>query len=183
VWRYCVRAFAGAAAGQRVYWDGGTPDGDGYLADHRAPYGGDSGYIRVRRDYASGYEAGSPLACEQLWSCAVYELENMRGDPAFNALYDRALRGDMSREEWIRENTQLEYQAYRRTAHVYEAAWLPMARKRAIAFNGSDWGEDVPDTYEAWISAYRDPNGYPWDSWGRYYDDDIAPYVAARGGS
>ena len=93
------------------------------------------------------------------------------------ALYELAIKGELSREEWIRENSRLEYGALRRTAEDYVRLWQPLAMTRPASTTSAFWGGDVPPSYESWISLYRDPDGYPWDVFGRYYDQQIVPYV------
>jgi hypothetical protein len=178
IWRYCARAFAGEAAGQRVFWDSAPPL-DGYDADHRWPFGKDPGRIRVRERAAAGAARGNERSCEELWASAVYELENMRSGPAYEQLYRSALRGELTREQWVRENTVLEYLALHRSRRVFESDWRLPSKARGIPSTPSLWGAEVPDTYEAWISEYRDPSGYPWNVWGRYYDEDLEPYARA----
>ena len=93
------------------------------------------------------------------------------------ALYYRALDGKLSREEWVRGCTRLEYNALQRTKTDFAKLWLPLAGTRFITINKTFWGADIAETYEGWISLYRDPNDYPWDVFGAYYDRQIVPYV------
>lgn len=177
VWQFCVRAFAGEVIGEPIFWENSLPEGYAYLADHQDPYQGRRGNIRIRRTYPSGSESSRPLSCEELWSCAVFEIENIRNYKAFNALFEQALKGALSREDWVRENSRLEYGALRRTAEDFARLWLPLATSRRISSNSELWAVDIPTTYESWISLYRDPAGYPWNAYGRYYDRQIVPYV------
>jgi hypothetical protein len=176
IWQFGSRAFAGAAIGEPILWKSGTP-GEGYRSESLGPFQGQQGYIRIRKTRAFGDGRGQLLSCEELWSCAVFEIENIRNHRAFDVLYRMALKGELTREEWIRENSRLEYGALRRTADDFKQLWLPMARNRSISITMSFWGADTPTTYEIWISQYRDPNSYPWDVFGRYYDRQIVPYV------
>lgn len=130
LWQFCVRAFAGEVIGERILWDNNLPAGKEYRSDHMAPYAGQSGRIRIRKNYATGPERGQALSCEELWSCAVFEIENIRNFKAFLALYYKALQGGLSREEWIRANSKLEYGALRRTAEDYRRLWQPLALAR-----------------------------------------------------
>lgn len=177
IWEFCARAFAGATIGERVVWDNSPPQDKGYLSENLGPFKGRPGFIRIRQNYPSSENGGRPLNCEELWSCAVFELENMRGHKAFMALYYRALHGELSREDWIRENTRLEYGALRRTAEDYRRLWKPLTATRSVPNTRGLWGRNIPPTYEGWISLYRDPNSYPWDAFGDYYDRQIVPYV------
>jgi hypothetical protein len=180
IWQFCIRSFAGEAIGEPILWNDSEPLGD-YGADHFDPWQGQRGYIRLRKVHAYGEEKGQPASCETLWAGVVFEIENMRNHRAFEALYYRALAGQLSREEFILENTKLEYSALRRSAKDYMRLWRPLARSRHLSDTPYLWGVDAPHTYEEWISLYRDPKSYPWDSFGRYYDQQVVPYLKGRG--
>jgi len=177
IWQFCASAFAGAAIGERIVWDGKLPEGKGYRAENLGPYQGHPGFIRIRKHSDSGTDQGQPLSCEELWSCAVYEIENIRNHKAFMVLFHQALAGKLTREEWIRGCTRLEYNAMLRTRKDFTRLWLPMARNRPITINKSFWGGDVPNSYDEWISWYRNPDSYPWDIFGAEFDRQIVPYV------
>jgi hypothetical protein len=182
IWQFCVRAFTGAAIGEHIVWNNSLPDGDNYRSDNLGPYEGSPGYIQIRKNFASGENRGRPLSCEELWSCAVFELENIRNHKAYMVLYYRALDGKLSREEWIRGCTRLEYDALNRTSKDFVNLWLPLIGTRHITLHKSFWGANIPDTYQGWISLYRDPNSYPWDVYGTYYDHQVVPYVRSTKG-
>jgi hypothetical protein len=177
IWQFCVRAFAGAAIGERIKWDNTLPERQGYRAESLGPYKGRSGFIRIRSNSDSADDRGRLLGCEELWACCVYEIENIRNHKAFMALFHRALAGKLSREEWIRGCSRLEYNALRRASKDFTTLWLPLARTRQVTITDSFWGADIPPTYEEWISQYRDPDSYPWEVFGAYYDRKIVPYV------
>ena len=177
VWQFCARAFAGAAIGEHIVWDNTLPEDKGYRSENLGPYDGHPGFIRIRNISDSVNDRGRPLSCEELWSCVVFEIENIRNHKAFMVLFYRALDGKLTREEWIRGCTSLEYQALQRTKRDFAKLWLPLVGTRQISVTKSFWGGDSPDTYEAWISLYRDPNDYPWNVFGAYYDNQIVPYV------
>lgn len=177
IWQFCARGFGGGAIGETVLWDSTLPEEKGYECDNSGPINGRKGFIRIRKIHDWAETRGQPLSCEELWSCAVFELEDLRNHAAFYALYKLALKGQLTREDWVRENSKLEYGAYRRTAEHYRALWCPLARARQLSQTPELWGADCPPTYEAWIIQYTDPNGYPWDSFARYYDQQIVPYL------
>src|SRR5262249_48765661 len=96
---------------------------------------------------------------------------------AFMVLFYQALDGKLSREEWVRGCSRLEYNALQRTKGDFTKLWLPLAGTRFMTITKSFWGADTPATYESWISPFRDPNDYPWDVFGAYYDSKIVPYL------
>jgi len=181
LWEFCVRAFAGGFIGERIYWQNDPPESDA-LADHISPYPGQQPAIRIRRTYPSAPYPAVPFSCEDLWGFAVFELENLRNSPAFLAMGERASEGEASREQYIRELTRLEYYALLRTAQDYGRLWIPIALRRGLLtpHGGRAWGVGAPNTYETWISQYRDPASYPWDCYGRYYDRFLAARAQAK---
>ena len=179
IWQFCVRAFAGEAIGERIYWDSGSPQGAEFSADHFNPYGDEKARIRIRKESASGRNRGRLLSCEELWACVVFEIENLRNHRACIALYERAIKGEVTREQWIFENSRLEYEALRRTSNDYVRLWQPLAASHRLASTMEFWGLDIPPTYEAWISMYNAPAGYPWNVFGEYFDHELIPYLKA----
>lgn len=177
LWQFCARCFGGEAIGETVLWDNALPEQKGYESENDGPSDSRKGYIRIRQIHASAERRGQPLNCEELWSCAVFELENLRNHPACRALYEMALKGQLTREDWVRESSKLEYAALRRTAQDYRALWRPLARTRDLSDTPWLWGVGCPPTYEGWILQYNDPTGYPWDAFARYYDQQIVPYL------
>jgi hypothetical protein len=179
VWQFCARGFAGETCGKHVNWDSGLPAGT-YRAQHRGPYRGENGAIRIREIYADGHMKGEPLPCEELWAGAIFELENIRNTLAFDDLYKRAFNRGIGREEFIRESTRLEHAALLRAAKDYVKLWKAMADDKSIPTSGHYWNTHIPADYDKWISKYNDPNGYPWDSIGKYYDEEVVPYLRSR---
>jgi hypothetical protein len=177
IWQFCARAFAGAAIGERIVWDNTLPQDKGYRSENLGPYNGRPGFIRIRNTSDSGNDRGRPLSCEELWSCAVFEIENIRNHKAFMVLFYKALDGNLTREEWVRGCSMLEYNALQRTKRDFIKLWLPLRRTRQVSVTRSFWGADITETYEAWISLYQDPNDYPWNVFGAYYDNQVVPYV------
>jgi hypothetical protein len=144
VWQYCARAFAGAAAGKRIYWNPGEPGGTAD-AEHQAPDPGVRGFIRVSMS-RDNYNPANARACESLWSRAVYELENIRSWESASASWDLALKGELKREQWIRFATESEYQAIRRQAQLFDRIWKPMAKARGLTADPGLWRTDLEPT-------------------------------------
>lgn len=177
LWQFCARCFGGQAIGETVLWDSALPQDKGYDSENLGPFEGRKGFIRIRKNHDSAQTRGQPLSCEELWGCAVFELENLRNHRAFHSLYEMALKGQLTREDWVRENSKLEFSAFRRTAQDYLVLWRPLAITRQLSQTPARWGGGTPATYEAWIVQYNDPTGYPWDVFARYYDEQVLPYL------
>src|SRR5207249_1958620 len=113
--------------------DLGSPQGAEFSADHFNPYGDEKARIRIRKESASGTNRGRLLSCEELWACVVFEIENLRNHKACIALYEMAIKGQVTREQWILENSRLEYEALRRTSSDYVRLWQPLAASYHLA--------------------------------------------------
>jgi hypothetical protein len=174
IWTKAVRGMAGETCGYRVFWN--TTDLDKpliYPSDHAFPSPPDfKAYIRIRAAGPDGAYSG-----EYLWSCLFFELFNLANHNGFNAAYDRALTGTVSRTEWITANTRLEFLAMKRMIAFYRQTWQPQMMLRKIPSDPTLWKDGEKDTYEEWIAQYTDEDYYPYDYWGKYYDESIVPYL------
>jgi hypothetical protein len=161
VWKWTVRQFAGEAIGSRIYWHSDFPLNEDCAADHTRPSYGEPGYIRV-----FPYDDGALVDGERLWFAAVYELFNIRGTPQFDRIQNEAQAGLLTRAEYVRRNTMLEFKADLLTRDFYRTVWLPHAVKEKVPCDGSAWGIGDPSTFDSWL-AQQD---HFFDYWGRYYD-------------
>jgi len=174
IWQWTVSRFEGAGTGLSVHWSSANPAGrmlsDCYWSDDH----GDA-YIRVRH-FA---RPGTLKAFETLWSKAVFELLNLEGWREYRAVYRDALKGNVSLDQWIERNTRLEYAAHRRLKAFFARVWRPWARRVGVELNPTRWKVSVPDSYGEWMSDFsmNDPDGYPWNPWGEYYETQIVPYL------
>lgn len=177
IWPWVVRQFAGEAAGQRIYWNSSAlndKDFD-YDADHSAPEPSEPGYIRLRKTD----KYGQPMAAERLLAALVFECYNINSSPAFERVYQTALSGKLTQEQFIEQNAQIEFEAGRKTATFYRTVFEPLARNRHYDTAPLYWEAESPTTYAAWREQYTDRKGYPWSFWGKYYDESIVPYLKA----
>jgi len=178
IWKWAVRRLSGERLGQVIHWNPEEPDKPkAYCADHRYPSGNRKGFIRVRKKYLIGKLKGRPIPFEALWFFLVFELNNIEGAARFHRVYEQALEGGVSRTSWITRNTMIEYNALCKTVAFYNDVWAPWAAKNGFRTNPKLWRTTLPDTYGKWIKLYTDKNGYPWDTWGHYYDTQMAPYL------
>lgn len=175
LWTWAVDHFEGAALGFPVYWNPDLPT-EGFDADHRFPYGDVTAFVRIRPSNAVGTSTWEAFELE--WRCFVYEIHNLMNATDYSAACGAAYAGRMDRAEWMRTTTELEFRAIQRTRKFFEEAWCPWYGSR-LPPTPKLWFVGLGDTYEEWISLYTDPTGYPESYWGRYYDDQIRPYVDA----
>jgi hypothetical protein len=164
IWKWAVRKFAGEDLGEVFDWNPNLPQ-QGYNYDHYGPWERKKGFIRIRDDF------------ENLWVAAVYELFNIANTDKFKKVYEEACAGHLTKEQWITKNTKIEYGAVKKTKEFYGRVWEPWAKKKGFKTNPQIWYMWTPNSYSKWIKTYKNKLGYPWNSWGRYYDESMVPYL------
>ncbi len=176
--------FAGTQSGFRIYWDNTHPP-DGIEAQHQSVHDSEDGLaerVLVHPVYQTGSERGQPKTAHNLWADLIYELHNIRGKPVFVDAYQQAISGKLGYDDWLRTLTEAEHRALVETAEFYRTRWRIWMRSRNLNPASSHWMGilSVPASYFEWISAYTDPDDYPWSAYGAYYRDEIQPFLIRR---
>jgi hypothetical protein len=166
IWRYCVRAFAGEAIGQRVSWNPVEPTGfDMY---YEAPLNGNTPCIRMRRASSVDPEYGT----NERWYRAVWCFQAMRTYLDGEALRRKGLHGDLSRDEWVRGATRRGYEQLHRIRQVYRTCWRPTAASRHLKTLVIDrWATDLPSSFDAWYAGLSSQNR---EEYAQEYDGRMA---------
>jgi hypothetical protein len=171
VYQWVLRGYAGALTGHRVDWNNDVSDLGNYNAQHESADVATHAYIQLSTVDAFSDPKGKKLSCEALWAGVVFELINITHDVDFDKLDLDAQAGKVDRKTYIERGTRGEFEALRDTYVVYQRVWLPWATHRKLAIDGAYWWSPQVETYEKWIAGYTDPKSYPWDSWGKDWDD------------
>lgn len=175
VWQWTLKQFAASDLPHPVNWDKSTPkSGKRYQAESTIPSGDRANSIRLRNKD----DRGKPLDCERLWAMVVFKSNNITNARLISDAHYNSVNNRVSRYEYVKRMVALEYQSARRTKKFYEDIWLPMAKRKGMLTHPEYWCVDCPDSVESFLNQRRDTNAYPWDFWGRYYDEKIAPYFA-----
>ena len=130
VWTWAVRKFAGEDTGTLVHWNASDP----------SPFEADSGNFRndghaqirvagVRAD-SSSEQKGS---FERLWRCVVIELHKVAASETFRRIFQQALDGQISREEYILAICTTEDRSKQRTRAFYLKLFLPWMRSKNLS--------------------------------------------------
>ncbi len=181
-WRWCVRRLAGAGTGHRIFWDT-SPTQAGYAAEHRGEGYGETAAIFISEETTDAvtFQIRSQSGQEQ-WESLIFELNNSTHDDDFERVWNEAVKGKLTKEVFLRQNTELEFLALAETKLFYERIWLPWATGASLEMDTrADWGVASKVGYVRWIAAYDDLNTYPWDSWGKDFDERIVPYLRSIG--
>jgi hypothetical protein len=174
--QWCVRQFAGSSCGAHVAWVNSQPEAASNGADDQIPKAGRPGNIRLATTVRGTDGINHPASCAELWLRTTFELNNLSCSQGFRRVFQDALDGRLSKEQWIAQTTRIEYTALVKTVLVYKHLWCADVSTQAPRL--SPWpGMDLPATYEGWIGRYTDRTGYPWSSWGHAYDTLVVPYL------
>jgi hypothetical protein len=133
------RGFGGLETGFRVYWDNGEPEVR--EADYRQRHGEEPARIRVSK---SPFGSGSDK-CVTL----LIELEHAKGDNRGTAIRRMAYFGQMSREDYARSMTHIEFQSVQRAREFFKQHPLPPSE------GGSDykWLLQFPTEFSEYLKS------------------------------
>lgn len=180
IWVEAAQTYEQKIAGSTIDWDASPlQHKQPVAAEHSNPWQGYPALIRLRSEIVKdGREA--PASFEELWSHGVFELFNVANDEEFLAIYQRALRGEISRPEWLELNTRLEFAALVKLRNYYAEIWKPWCDRNHVACHEALWlrGFSAHTTYEEWFTTYQKSSSPYLSIWGSYYDQEIAPYLS-----
>jgi len=174
LWTWAVEQFAGASSGVRYKWnsDPGSEMSKHFLATHKEPTAHEAGWISVRELDGEGYYQSG----ERMWVEAVFELYNLRNDPMFQYLRQKAVNGDLSKEQFERSILQCEYDAARNVGLFYKAIVEPFAEKTGLKVHAAYWHINLPGTFDEWFSEITTRGPYSrFRPYGDAYDKLVAP--------
>ncbi len=161
---------------KHILWDPNptTPAANG---NHTYPAADILGRIRISPTYNHDGPVGMPMDFENLWKTFFFEAFNMENAKLFAKSLKRALTDNTyTRSQYVLDNARIEYSAILKLRRFYLKVILPWAKRKNIKLTPKLWGVGVPENSAAWIKLYNSKNGYPWNYWGRYFDESIVPY-------
>lgn len=179
IYTWVSRQFAGEACGERVSWNpdenlGKPPN---YKSDHCYPSKNERPYIRIR----SGKDKDEVYDEHLLWECCIFQLFSLRNFESYDQNYNDACNGKFTKDEWVRKNSENEFNTNKTVKDFFYKSWAPFLKSKGIDYREHTWEvEWTPSTFDEWMAAYSDPDGYPWDFWGTYFDTKIIPYLKAK---
>jgi len=170
LFQWAARKFAGEDVPTWIEWQNMSDISD-FDAWHQPPDEDTPGQIFVRKVHGppSRMTWGSAPSFDELWMWAAYEMHNIQSHREFHELWDRALAGTITRDEYILGYARLEYGALLRTRVFFIEIYYPWAKKHG-RMTTEDWGLDVPYTFDEWIAHYPRGLRYPWRYYGNAYD-------------
>ena len=179
---WVIKAYNTEVNGQLIYWDSdaSVDVSIGILANHTIPNDKSVGQIRVRKFFKDWDNVTRKASFEELWSACVFELINIQSASKFMSIHDLALQGKLSKENWVKRNTQTEYFALVELNKFYNTVWQPWAKKNNFESNSYIWRADLPSTYEEWIAIYYQSESSYIKHYEDRFDESIIPYLKAN---
>jgi hypothetical protein len=139
------RGFGGLETGFRVYWNNREPGVR--LADYRPRYNEAPARVRITKDpLVSGADK-----CVKL----VMELEHAKSDNRYTAIQRMAYFGQMSREDYARSNTYLEFLSVQRARKFFQQHPLPPSE----AGSSYKWLLRFPTEFSDYLKSLSDGGG------------------------
>lgn len=174
-WEWAARAYGKRINGSAIEWDSHESSKPlQYLCEHVIPGKDTSGYIRIRETFMEG-EQLRKATFDEMWAGCIFELINITNGEKFLQIYRDAFAGKVTRKEWVRLNTELEYSALTRLKTFFEEVWVPWSQKNNHPYESLCWTRNTPATYTEWINQYQDNELYKY--WENYYDTSVVPYL------
>jgi tetratricopeptide (TPR) repeat protein len=166
---WAARKFAGEDLHERVFWDPTEPRGP-TAAEHQTPLPGKPGRIRLRAKYVTGATAGQPRSFEELWQNAVFELHNIAGAETFLRIWDDAIKGRLSRSEYVTKVIECESRAADSTRAFYIRVFLPLARQWRLPTHPTNWYLTYSESGKVPILSLTSKTSDYWQHYEKGYD-------------
>jgi len=181
IWNSAADAFENKIKGYATIWGGTNVEKPmHYMADHRMPsFNEQPGAIYIRPKILVWNGGMRDVTFDELWSSVFFELYNIRNAERFISVYDEAISGKVTRDQWIERNTRLEHSAFQSLSKFYFQTWEPWAKSKGLIPDPVPWGVTIP-AYEEWIASYPDGEDNPYQFWQDYYDESLLPYLQER---
>ena len=158
------RQFAGESLGFRIDWNASAPKVS--VAAHYGPRDGNNAQIMSRMTHLNG----EPIQFEERWRGVIYECFNLRNTKSFEELQTLALKGELTKQEYVTQSVALENQAKRLVRKFYVTRFLPWAIETGVKTTPGKWFCGDSTTASTIVQRTTDPSKYPWNSFGRRFD-------------
>jgi hypothetical protein len=168
---WIIDSMNGERIGQRIYWNAESPKSS--FAEHAIPFEIYPPHICI--------SSGSEVSPIDKWAGLVYELFNLENAKKFPELYDKAMEGELDRDEYGRECAKLEYLALQKAKAFFQEHPLPKANptndRHYIHIS------EAPSTFENYLALFVDPKSgsrSPAEYFLKNYDEAIAPFIDSK---
>lgn len=164
---WVIAGFNGERIGQRVYWNGASPE-SGQAAEHWPEYYDYPAQIRV--------SGGTELTPIDRWTGLVFEFFNLENSKSFDELLGKANSREIDGDAYARGCTKLEFEAHLKAKAFFQEHPLPPSS------HGNDpyykWIRTSPEEFDDFLASTSSGRGYnPLKYFRDRYDEGIAPFI------
>ena len=111
------------------------------------------------------------MSFEESWSAFFFESFNRQNSQQFEKVLEKG--SSLSREEWVRQNAHLEYEASQNFLAFSDTVLLPYFRTHSLdTLLLEDLHRNFSQDFENWMKAPEE--SYPWNYWGKFYDENFS---------
>lgn len=165
--QWLILKFAGEDIGQAIYWQDSAHAGfqipEKVNAVHAYPTTKNKAMLWIKEG----------LPPEQMWACLIFELINICNGPAFQEIERAAIKWQITKEEYVRRFTKLEFETAHKTRQFYLEVWQPMMQSQQLQCHAQYWFYYIPDKFEDWWAEFRDHSRYPFYPYEMFYERTI----------
>jgi len=158
------RQFAGESLAFRIDWNASDPQVS--VAAHYGPRDGKNAQIMMRKAHLNGM----PIQFEEQWRGVVFECFNLRNTKKFADLQSSAVKGEITKRQYVTRCVSLENQAKRLVRKFYVKRFLPWAIETGTKSTPGKWFCGDSTTALTIVQRSTDSSKYPWNSFGRRFD-------------
>ena len=117
-----------------------------------------------------GFDPNAAGFIEQDLVSLVYELINIESHKDFHALVHDAVRGRITREQYVRDMVCLEHSAILKLRWLYAEKFWSWLTGSGIETDPCNWYLSIPTVASQFIDSYGKDSEYPWKIYGQMYD-------------
>ena len=174
-WVWAARAYGKRINGSAIEWDNHeVANSLEYPSEHVIPSKETKGCIRISETVLDGQQIRK-ATFDEMWSCCIFELINMTNGDKFLQIHENTIKGNVTKKEWVRLNTELEYSALVKLKVFFGEVWVPWSQKNNHRYEALCWMRNTAANYAEWIGQYQHSAMYKY--WEDYYDNRIVPYL------
>jgi tetratricopeptide (TPR) repeat protein len=137
IWTWAVRKFAGEDLGALIDWNAGSPAP--FEGCSRLPVENQHAFIQVSANDLDQIPP-SPATFDELWSTAVFELNNVRSSPDWAKTWAQVVDKKVQRDDYVLAMLNSEELATQRTRAFYAKYFYPWLRaKNSTDTDPNNW--------------------------------------------
>lgn len=171
IWKWLAQAFNYSINDLRIYWDPSpTTKSNTFGGETQFLQSSGTCFIRVDGTDKDGEFANVDKKAEEVLASLVFELNNAQHKNELLAVWQMALKGTLSKNQFILETARVEFESGRGVKSFLIDVWAPFCKANHIESDCRLWWRFQSNTFDEWIKQYPVGSDYPWKIYGDQYD-------------